>query len=81
MPPKPLTRLDLDPAGCGMPNCWHDHSVLYLHPRCHPSPGKTEASYHKASGTLKIACAECKALVAEVQVAEAPRATFPRLIS
>jgi hypothetical protein len=44
-----LTRTDLDASGCGTPNCDHDHSVLYLHGRCHPAAA-TRARYVKATG-------------------------------
>lgn len=63
-----LTRAQLDQAGCGMPNCDHDHSVLYLHGVCHMKGG-VEVAYVKATGTLKISCAKCHKPVAEVAVA------------
>lgn len=64
-----LSRKQLDVAGCGVPNCGHDHTVLYLHGICHPSAG-TRASYDKRTGLLTIECRRCKKLVARVKVAE-----------
>lgn len=64
-----LTRLQLDIAGCGEPNCNHDHSVLFLHAACHPSAG-TRVSYDKPTGLLTIECRRCDKLVAKVKVAE-----------
>ena len=69
----PLTRRDLDAAGCGTPNCGHDHSVLYLHSRCHPE-ARTKVSYHKVTGTLRVRCGRCDALVAEFEVMPWPNA-------
>lgn len=63
-----LTRSNLDQAGCGTPNCGHDHSVLYLHAACHVKAG-VEVVYIKATGTLKIACSKCQRPVAEIAVA------------
>jgi len=67
--PLPLTRKQLDVAGCGTPNCDHDHSELYLVQACHPHRG-VEAKYVKATGTLLITCQICDAPVAEVRVQE-----------
>jgi len=64
-----LTRLQLDIAGCGQPNCNHDHSVLFLHAACHPNAG-TWAKYDKPSGALIIECKRCKKLVVQVKVAD-----------
>lgn len=68
-PPSPLTREKLDQAGCGTPNCQHDHTVLFLNSRCHPRGG-TESSYDKRTGTITVKCKICKAFIAEVLVAE-----------
>jgi hypothetical protein len=65
----PLSRKQLDPAGCGQPNCGHDHSVLYLHSVCHPNAG-TRVSYEKLTGLLTVACRRCQKLVAHVKVAD-----------
>jgi hypothetical protein len=64
-----LTRLQLDIAGCGTPNCGHDHSVLFLHAACHPSAG-TRVSYDKPTGLLTVACKRCDKLVVQVKVAD-----------
>jgi len=63
----PLTVEDLNKAGCGMPNCTHDHSVLYLHPRCHLSAG-TRVRYEKKGRLLVIECWECGKEVARVKL-------------
>jgi hypothetical protein len=65
---EPLTRRDLDPQGCGIPNCGHDHSILFLHSRCHPNAG-VRASYVKESGVLSMRCRSCKSLIADIAVA------------
>jgi hypothetical protein len=67
--PEALTRKELDAAGCGMPNCDHDHTILYLHSRCHPSRG-ADVSYDKRSGHLTIICRACKRFIGKVAVAE-----------
>ena len=72
--PEPLTRARLDAQGCGMPDCGHDHTVLHLHGRCHPSAG-TRAKYDKRTGVLTIACRHCRKLVGEVRVADDDRPT------
>lgn len=66
-----LTRMDLDAAGCETPNCGHDHTVLYLYSRCHGSAGQ-RVSYDKRTGSIRIVCRKCEAVVAEVAVAAAP---------
>jgi hypothetical protein len=62
-----LTQQDLKHLGCGAPQCSHDHSVLFLHARCHMQAG-VEASYKKETGTLLIVCARCKKAVGEFLV-------------
>jgi hypothetical protein len=62
-----LTRKQLDVAGCGQPNCEHDHTVLFLHGACHPNAG-TRVSYDKRTGELTVECRRCKKLVAQVKV-------------
>jgi hypothetical protein len=64
-----LSQAELDSMGCGMPNCTHDHSILFLHARCHMTAG-TEAEYEKATGILTIRCIRCKKLVARLKIAE-----------
>jgi hypothetical protein len=63
-----LTRNDLDETACGSPDCKHDHTVLYFNPRCHPEAALF-VCYDKPSGNLRIECAECEHMVAEIAVA------------
>lgn len=63
-----LSRKQLDAAGCGTPNCGHDHTVLHLHSVCHPAAG-SRASYDKLTGLLTIECRRCQKLIAQVKVA------------
>jgi len=72
-----LTRNELGKMGCGTPGCDHDHSVVYLNQRCHPSAA-TWASYNKRTGNLTIACAECEKPIAEIAVAMGQRHGFGR---
>jgi hypothetical protein len=64
-----LSRKHLDATGCGLPDCNHDHSVLYLHSACHPSRG-SRVSYDKRTGLLTVECRQCNKLIAQVKVAE-----------
>ncbi len=66
---RTLFREDLDATGCETPDCNHDHSIIYLHSRCHPRKGYA-ARYEKASGILRIECAVCERAIAEVAVAK-----------
>lgn len=64
-----LTREDLDRLRCAAEHpdgepC--DHAELYFHSRCHPE-SPTWAVY--ADGALRVECAECRKVVAEVAVA------------
>ena len=63
-----LSRAELDRMGCGVPNCTHDHSVLYLRPKCHPHGG-VEVAYEKEDGVVVVRCLKCKQLVGALQVA------------
>lgn len=65
---RPHTRKTLDPLGCAVPNCGHDHSVLYLCSKCHLETG-LDVKYTKATGVLTIECTKCGELVTEIQVA------------
>lgn len=58
----------MDAAGCGTPNCTHDHTILYLHSRCHPGRG-AEVYYDKRTGVLTVKCRVCKRPIALVAVA------------
>jgi hypothetical protein len=68
----PLTRRQLDSAGCQVPGC--DHRAhpggLALHPRCHINAG-TWVWYD--AGVLTIRCKKCEALVCKIAVAENPK--------
>jgi hypothetical protein len=68
--PPPLTRQQLDAAGCGTPNCGHDHSVIYLVSGCHPASG-VEVRFNKPRGLLEVRCKRCEKPVADVKVAQA----------
>jgi hypothetical protein len=58
----------LNQQGCAVPDCGHDHSILYFHARCHPKAG-VEAAYEKASRTLTIKCNQCRKLVVQLVIA------------
>ena len=62
---------DMDKARCASAGCEngspHKHpGPLFLHGRCHESSGSF-VSYFE--GLLTIACAKCKKLIAQVEVA------------
>lgn len=63
-----LTRVELDKGGCETPGCRHDHTVLYLHGRCHQSAGQ-RVSYDKRTGNVRVVCRRCDELVVEIAVA------------
>jgi len=63
-----LTQKELNAAGCGIPNCDHDHSILFFHSRCHPGR-PIRAHYTKATGIITAKCAVCDRLVGEIKVA------------
>lgn len=75
--PIALTRERLEAVGCGTANCHHDHSVLFIHSRCHPS-APIEAAYEKADGVLTVRCYRCKAEVVRFQIATG--ATPPEVV-
>jgi len=62
------TQFDLDQMGCGEPNCNHDHSILFMHARCHPRSG-LDVAYHKALGAMVCTCKTCHAEVGRIAVA------------
>jgi len=62
------TQSTLNPRGCELPGCDHDHSTLYLCQQCHPKAG-LDVLYVKANGTLEITCKKCDRFVALIQVA------------
>jgi hypothetical protein len=62
-----VTKKDLNNAGCGVPNCKHDHSILYLHSSCHiKSP--VFIRYEKKDEILVITCGECNKEVVKVKL-------------
>jgi hypothetical protein len=63
------TRKELDELGCSMPNCDHDHSVLYFNGRCHTG-GAVEVAYHKEDGCIHVSCFTCKAYIGSIKVAD-----------
>jgi hypothetical protein len=69
--PGPIGKTELDTMGCETPNCEHDHSILFLHPGCHPKAG-LGAAYHKADGVVTLECAECETMVGAFWVGERP---------
>jgi hypothetical protein len=66
-----LTQRDLDGEGCGIADCGHDHSILWLYAECHPRAGLTVA-YVKATGGLLVSCKQCTKVVAQIEVAALP---------
>lgn len=67
---KPMTvgMMEKVMTKCDTPNCTHDHSVLYLRPRCHPDAG-LDVRYERGSGVVNVSCRKCKALVMDIGVA------------
>lgn len=66
---RALTKQDLDVNTCDCDEGHCEHSVLYLHPNCHPSAG-TWVRYTKGSGELEVTCKKCKRLVCKIAVAD-----------
>ena len=64
-----LTRTKLDTMGCGNPGCTHDHTQLYLGPKCHEG-APTESSYNKLTGTVTVECSICGKPAAQFAVAK-----------
>lgn len=54
--------------GCGHPGCTYDHSTLYLTPLCHPG-ARVKVSITRGQTYFTVACAECEAIIAQIQVA------------
>jgi hypothetical protein len=65
---KNLTSAELNGFGCSDPNCTEDHSIVYLHPRCHPEAG-TWTCFDKRTGALIIECMECQKPFVSILVA------------
>lgn len=51
-----LTCKELNDVGCSNPGCTGDHSIIYMHPRCHEAG--TFAFFDKTTGVLMLECAE-----------------------
>lgn len=67
----PLTRRDLDSAGCGDPSCPDPHTPpRAMFARCH-RVGALRVRY-VGSGIVELSCPVCGALVASLLVAGAP---------
>lgn len=64
---RPLTYRDLDKMGCDTPNCAHDHSVIYLHARCHMKSG-VAVRYEKRGAQLVIECLKCSREMARIYI-------------
>ena len=69
----PIGKAELNAMGCETPNCDHDHSILYLHPGCHPQAGVC-AAYRKRDGVVVLECAACETPVGAFWVGERPMA-------
>lgn len=65
--PPPLTRRQLEPMGCGMSDCGHDHTVLFFHCRHHPGSG-LDAAYDKRTGLLTIQCNRCHTFLCSLAI-------------
>jgi hypothetical protein len=64
---RTVTKADLNKQGCGVPNCGHDHSIVYLHGACHLS-APTWSRYEKKTETLIIECCVCKKEVIRIRL-------------
>jgi hypothetical protein len=69
MTKTPLTRRQLDAAGCSTPDCGHDHTLLFFHGRCHPQ-ADTDAYYDKRDHCVHIICAACEKPISTIKVAD-----------
>ncbi|HXA24439.1 MAG TPA: hypothetical protein VNW90_19300 [Acetobacteraceae bacterium] len=66
---KILAKADLDTARCAVPNCAHDHEVIFLHSACHRHRG-VDVRYEKSLGHLIISCHQCGHEVARIAPSE-----------
>jgi hypothetical protein len=64
---KVITKEELNDAGCGTPNCNHNHSTLYLHGGCHIN-ALTSVRYEKKIETLIIECGACEEEVVRIKL-------------
>ena len=63
-----ISRKELNQLGCNVPDCGHDHSVLYIHSQCHPKAGCT-VLYQRDNGLLVFTCGRCKKFICDILVA------------
>jgi LSD1 subclass zinc finger protein len=68
-----LTRRELDPMRCSVPDC---EGELFLHSSCHPG---TAVSVSYFDGALTVRCATCDAYVTTIAVADTPADGKPRI--
>ena len=57
-------------GGCDVPDCDHDHSTLYLEPRCHPGKG-CNVIYYRGASIIHFECAKCAKPVASFHLPSA----------
>jgi hypothetical protein len=62
-----VTAEDLQKLNCAECEDEHNSCVLVLSPNCHKA-GPTFVSFHKATNSLTVVCAECKKLVVEIDL-------------
>ena len=55
---KLLSKYEMDNMRCDAPVCHHDHSVIYLHPGCHPRK-PVNVRYDKSVGQVIVSCSVC----------------------
>jgi hypothetical protein len=66
---RPYTRTELDQIGCARPGCDHTaHDGLFLHCADHED-ASSWIEYRAVSGTLRVTCAQCDALLLAIAVA------------
>lgn len=58
MAAQTIDKAALQEMGCYVPNCEHDHSVIYLVAECHPKAG-TRIKYVKSDELMIIQCCKC----------------------
>jgi len=62
------SQQSLSGLGCDTPNCSHDHTVLFFHPRCHNKG--VSAAYNKQTGNLSLTCRICDKPLIAIAVAD-----------
>jgi hypothetical protein len=53
-------------GGCQAPGCTHPHGEVVMHARCHPDAA-TFVTVDAKKRTIKITCADCDKLIANVE--------------